>query len=233
MSCHRPTVQEQEAPNPEIFTLHVCPAVYPRGRRGVLAWDNLFSATKINPSGGGGGEKRGLTTAGSTYQRSRVKSVWCTFRFLLQQRRSVSVSEGLNEGLVSRATGSRSTRPRVCVFTINPALCLQQATSSTPLPPSLLPHAQMATFTGASPNTLFLPPTTPHSLSVHKSCMHTHTHTLHTLHLLTVDNGFTRTHAHVQYMPACKHRQRWHLDLTFLFCASVIMYRKGKKTNHL
>lgn len=53
------------------------------------------------------------SAAGGAYQRSRVKSVRRTFRFLLQQRLSVSLSDGLNEGLVSRAT---STKPGVCVY---------------------------------------------------------------------------------------------------------------------
>lgn len=167
--------------------------------------DNLFSATKINPSREVEGVKKGkkkkkLATAGSAYQRAQVKSVWCTFRFLLQQRRSVSVSDGLNEGLVSRATGSRSTRPGVCVYHQSALVSTAGYIQHSPPPSCLTPsaHTQTATFTGASPNTLSLPPTKPLSPppSVHKSC--THTHTLNTLHLLTVDDELhLHTHTHV------------------------------------
>lgn len=167
--------------------------------------DNLFSATKINPSREVEGvkkrrrKKKKLATAGSAYQRAQVKSVWCTFRFLLQQRRSVSVSDGLNEGLVSRATGSRSTRPGVCVYHQSALVSTAGYIQHSPPPSCLTPsaHTQTATFTGASPNTLSLPPTKPlpPPPSVHKSC--THTHTLNTPHLLTVDDELhLHTHTH-------------------------------------
>lgn len=135
-------------------------------------------------------------TAGSTYRRSQVKSVWCTFRFLLQQKRSVSVSDGLNEGLVSRATGSRSTRPGVCVYYqspcvysgLHPVLPPLLAPASPARPPS---HTQTATFTGASPdNSPSTPPATKpllhHSTSpAHIRCSAErcgHTPSLNTLH---------------------------------------------------
>lgn len=135
-------------------------------------------------------------TAGSTYQRSQVKSVWCTFRFLLQQKRSVSVSDGLNEGLVSRATGSRSTRPGVCVYYQSP--CVYSGLHPVPPPsssllphPPALPQTQTATFTGASPdNSPSTPPATKpllhHSTSpAHIHCSaerRGHTPSLNTLH---------------------------------------------------
>lgn len=117
-------------------------------------------------------------TAGSTYQRSQVKSVWCTFRFLLQQKRSVSVSDGLNEGLVSRATGSRSTRPGVCVYYQSP--CVYSGLH--PVPPLLSPASPARPPSNTNghiyrsePRQLPLHPachkTSPPSL--HKSCTHT------------------------------------------------------------
>lgn len=120
-------------------------------------------------------------TAGSTYQRSQVKSVWCTFRFLLQQKRSVSVSDGLNEGLVSRATGSRSTRPGVCVYYQSP--CVYSGLHPVPPSPPLLSPASPARppsntnghIYRSEPRQLPLHPachkTSPPSL--HKSCTHT------------------------------------------------------------
>lgn len=140
-------------------------------------------------SRGGGGEKKKekkkkkLATAGSAYQRAQVKSVWCTFRFLLQQRRSVSVSDGLNEGLVSRATGSRSTRPGVCVYHQSALVSTAGYIQHSPPPSCLTPsaHTQTATFTGASPNTLSLPPTKPLlPLPISPQVLHTYAHSQHT-----------------------------------------------------
>lgn len=87
----------------------------------------------FSPGGGGGGR-----TAGSSRWRAQVKSVWRTFRFLLQQRRSVSISAGLNEGLVSRATGCRSTGLGVCVYyqsaLVSTAGYIQRSPPSPPHP---------------------------------------------------------------------------------------------------
>lgn len=147
-------------------------------RGGRVPWDNLFSTTKINPSRGGGEGGKKLVTAGSTYQRSQVKSVWCTFRFLLQQKRSVSVSDGLNEGLVSRATGSRSTRPGVCVYYQSPCVYSGLHPPPPPLscltrPPSLKhkrPHLQERAPTTPPP------PRLPQNLSsITPQVLHTYT----------------------------------------------------------
>lgn len=82
-----------------------------------------------------GAERR---AAGSSRRRSRVKSVCRTFRFLLQQRRSVSLSAGLNEGLVSRATGCRSTGLGGCVYyqstLVSPAGSIQRLPPPPPHP---------------------------------------------------------------------------------------------------
>lgn len=134
-------------------------------------------------------------TAGSTYQRSQVKSVWCTFRFLLQQKRSVSVSDGLNEGLVSRATGSRSTRPGVCVYYQSP--CVYSGLHPVPppplscltRPPSLKhkrPHLQERAPTTPPPPRLpqNLSSITPQVLHTYTAvqCRRGHTPSLNTLH---------------------------------------------------
>lgn len=161
--------------------------------------------------GGGGEKKKNLATAGSAYQRSQVKSVWCTFRFLLQQRRSVSVSDGLNEGLVSRATGSRSTRPGVCVY-------YQSALVSTagyiqhppPLPscltPSLThkrPHLQERASTPPPPrlpqNLSSITPQVLHTYSTVRHGAHTpstHCTCSHTVHNALHMHLHTRVHAH-------------------------------------
>lgn len=113
----------------------------------------------FSPGGGGGGR-----TAGSSRLRSRVKSVWRTFRFLLQQRRSVSISAGLNEGLVSRATGCRSTGLRVCVYyqsaLVSTAGYIQPPPFSPPLPSHKRSHLQERVPT---------PPSIPSPPSVRKS----------------------------------------------------------------
>lgn len=101
----------------------------------------------FSPGGGGGGR-----AAGSSRRRSRVKSVWRTFRFLLQQRRSVSLSAGLNEGLVSRATGCRSTGLGVCVYYQSALVSTDGYIQHSPPSPRLTPSplTQTVTFTGAS-----------------------------------------------------------------------------------
>lgn len=116
----------------------------------------------FSPGGGGGGR-----TASSSRLRSRVKSVWRTFCFLLQQRRSVSISAGLNEGLVSSATGYRSTGLGVCVYyqsaLVSTAGYIQRpllSPSSPPLPSHKRSHLQERVPT---------PPSVPSPPSVHKS----------------------------------------------------------------
>lgn len=158
-------------------------------------WDNLFNTTKINPSADLGKVKTQPVTAGSAYQRSRVKSVCCTFRFLLQQRCSVSVSDVLNEGLVSPATSSRSTTASVCVYYQSTLVSTEGYIQFCPTPPYLtpsFPQTQTTTFIGVGPN----PSTSPSPAASHKTLplhqstssanrpcsMHTHTHTH--LHLL-------------------------------------------------
>lgn len=98
------------------------------------------------------GEGKKLVTAGTAYQRSQVKSVWCTFRLLLQQRRSVSVSDGLNEGLVSQAAGCRSTRPGVCVYYQSALVSTAGHMDSPPhrLPAAPFSRTQTVTFKGES-----------------------------------------------------------------------------------
>lgn len=137
--------------------------------------------------GGGGGERKKkslrLLAAHTNVLRSNLSGV--LFRFLLQQRCSVSVSDGLNEGLVSWATGSRSTRPGVCVYyqsaLVSTAGYIQRSPSSLlPQPPPLThkrPHLQEWT-----------PPThtrLPQNLSsITPQVLHTyatvHTHSQHT-----------------------------------------------------
>lgn len=145
----------------------------------------------------GGGEGGSFATAGSAYRSTQVKSVWCAFRFLLQQRRSVSVSDGLNEGLVSRATGSRSTRPGLCVYyqstLVSAAGYIQHSPISSPcLTPTPFtykrPHLQE--WASTPPNTLSLPLFS----SVHKSCTHSqHTALAHTQMIMNC----TRVHGHM------------------------------------
>ena len=127
-----------------------------------------------------------LLAAHTNVLRSDLSGV--LFRFLLQQRCSVSVSDGLNEGLVSRATGSRSTRPGVCVYyqsaLVSTAGYIQCPPSSLlPQPPPLThkrPHLQER-----APNPPHPPTPLPQNLSsITPQVLHTyatvHTHSQHT-----------------------------------------------------
>lgn len=167
-----------------ICFLQCCPR---GGEERCVPRDNLFSTTEINPSQEmGDGEGGSFATAGSAYRSTQVKSVWCAFRFLLQQRRSVSVSDGLNEGLVSRATGSRSTRPGLCVYyqsaLVSAAGYVQHSPISSPcLTPTPFTHKRPHLQEWASTHPC--PPTPSPFLSSHQST--SSAHTLNTLHLLT------------------------------------------------
>lgn len=155
------------------------------GEKGRVPWNNLFSTTKINPPWEVEKKKK-LATAGSAYQCSQVKSVWCTFRFLLQQRRSVSVSDGLNEGLVSRATGSRSTRPGVCVYYQSALVSTAGYIQSSPPPQCLTPHSHTNghIYRSKPPTPRHSPPPPlclPQNLSsITPQVLHTYLHTEHT-----------------------------------------------------
>lgn len=146
-----------------------------------------------NPSRRGGG------TAGRAHTsvlRSNLSAV--LFHFLLQQRRSVSVSDGLNEGLVRPATGSRSTGPGLCVYyqsaLVSTAGYIQLSAPTSSLPPSppptnphlahKRPHLQERAPTHPIPSPS---PSLPRKLlqtSARSQCtalahLHTHTH-IHT-----------------------------------------------------
>lgn len=134
------------------------------------------------PPGGGGGRVGGGggggPTAGSSRRRSQLKSVCRTFRFLLQQRRSVSPSARLNEGLVSRHRLQIHWTRSVCLLSIRPCVYSRLHPALPPLQtPS--PPTQTVTFTGASlphhplfPHHPLLPPS-PSPPSVHKTGLDT------------------------------------------------------------
>lgn len=107
------------------------------------------------------------------------------------------------KGLLARLPAADPLDPE-CVFTINPPLCLQQATSSsTPPPSSLPPHPPLPSHTNGHiyreraptlPSQHPLPASRETSPpSVHRSC--THPHTLHTLRsLICAQHTCTRSH---------------------------------------
>lgn len=108
------------------------------------------------PLSGRRGRRGTLLAANAGVLRSNLSGG--LFRFLLQQRRSVSVSGGLNEGLVSRATGCRSTGlGSVCLLSIRP--CVYSRLHPALPPPR--PITQTLTFTGVPPP----PPSPPDTLS--------------------------------------------------------------------
>lgn len=147
------------------------------GEKWCVPWDNLFSATKITPFRGVEGLKKNnlrLLAAHTNVLRSNLSGV--LFASYFNKGAQWVYQTALMNGLLARLPACTSTRPGVCVY-YQSALCLQLATSSTPLTP--LPHTQTATFTGASPVPRTPPPTKP---LLHHSCTHTHTvhHQSHT-----------------------------------------------------
>lgn len=155
------------------------------GEKWCVPWDNLFSATKINPSSEVEGLKKKkknslrLLAAHTNVLRSNLSGV--LFASYFNKGAQWVYQTALMKGLLARLPAADPLSPE-CVFTINPPLCLQQATSSTPLlppaspPPS--PHTQTATFTGATRHPL---PASPQNLSsITPQVLHTYASVQHT-----------------------------------------------------
>lgn len=106
-----------------------------RWERCVL-WDNLFTATKITPSGEleGRGKKASSLAVHTNVLRSNLSGVLFASFFDkgAQWVNQTALMKGLLEWLPAA-----DPREQECVFTINPPLCLQPTTSSPPPSPSL------------------------------------------------------------------------------------------------
>lgn len=153
---------------------------------GARAMKQPVQHDKNKPSLRGGEKKKSLRllAAHTNVLRSNLSGV--LFASYFNKGAQWVYQTALMKGLLAGLPAADPLDPE-CVFTINPPLCLQQATSSPPLLPNASPltHTQTATFTGVSPQPPDTPPPPPLCLpqnlsSITPQVLHTYLHTEHT-----------------------------------------------------
>lgn len=191
----------------KITYVNLCffPAVFPQRRwEAVRATRQPVQRDENKPfSRGGGGEKKKkkkkrslrLLAAHTNVLRSNLSGV--LFASYFNKGAQWVYQTALMKGLLAGLPAADPLDPE-CVFTINPPLCLQQATSSTPLlppasPPPLThkrPHLQERAPTPSPCLPQNLPPISPQVL-------HTYAHSQHTaLAHSWWWTAFAHTHTH-------------------------------------
>ena len=200
-----------------------------------MPWDNLFSATEINPSGEVEGVKeKKKKKACDCWQRIPTFSgqICLVYFFASYFNKGAQwvYQTALMKGLLAGLPAADPLDPE-CVFTINPPLCLQQATSSAPPPPCCLnplPSHTNGHIYRSEPQT---PPTPlPQNLSsITPQVLHTyatvHTHSQHTaLAYIQFIILWTCICAHVYTLiPNSLHLQD-HTDKVYMYLHTLCTY---------